>query len=188
LKVGKDNQIGGVSATDKYFVVGTSNFTQIFEKTSRKKVLDLQGHSSASFMFAHDDKYILTASNENFMNLFDTTLKSSTPIQILSLEDYPVSIDMKVNGELVDILAVTQKGNCFIWRIKKFGKKGLKSDGKIIKNGGVIITAKFNSENEISIATGSNLNPFFENIVEIFHELTFSRISLKMEKLFHSWN
>jgi WD40 repeat protein len=119
-------------------------------------------------MFAHDDKYILTASDENFIHLFDTTINTSNPIQILSLQDYPVSIDMKVKNKTVDILAVTQKGICFIWRIKKFGsKKGLKSDGKIIKNGGLIITAKFISDTEISIATGSNLNPFFEKIVKI---------------------
>ena len=105
------------------------------------------------------------------MNLFSVDKLSSkilNPIQILSLEDYPTCVDMKVKKDgTVDILALTHKGICLIWRLKKFGKKGLKSDGKIItKKGSLILSATFSKQNDsILIATGSNLNPFFEEIV-----------------------
>eukprot|EP01080_Neovahlkampfia_damariscottae_P002318 gene2318-2786_t len=167
LKIGKENQIGGVKSLEKYFVVGTSNFTTLFEKTSRKKTSELQGHSSEGFLFASSGDLILTAAKDNFMNLFslDSLSKKMNPIQILSLEDYPSCVDIRVKNGIVDVLALTHKGVCLLWRLTKFGKKGLKSDGKIIKEKGLILSAKFSKDkNTILIATGSNLNPFFEEI------------------------
>lgn len=92
---------------------------------------------------------------------------------VLSLEDNPICIDIRNSGGenvQIDILAVTQGGKVYIWRIENIEKKGKKPQTKIVAKNGVILSAKFDPNNPNTVVTvaGTPLHPVFERVVSYY--------------------
>jgi hypothetical protein len=170
-------EMTGISSDGgKYFAVGYVGSTRLYETNSLQEASVLQSHSTlgAKHLQILQDQYVLTSSHDDrYINMYDITKETKDAIRkpqsVISVESNVVTTDVTIHQSTIHLLVVTQNGNLYMYDInpkKKTHKPSfvVKSADNSTSGGlGSILTAKFD-QNDLVIASGSRLTPFFTRV------------------------
>lgn len=213
-----------VDPTSKYLTSSSKTIT-IWDLETRTKLKNLTGHSNDIFsmLFLNNslpNLFLSAAQNDRVLNMWSTTIEnnSNAAVSSFTINDGPVYIDLACiinnsenNEQTVLILAVTTKGNLFIYKhiavykcmsnSNKKMKKPVKASHQISMQTnenniplpilGAFVTNSFNerldtfnadSELSLYIVYGSHVNPIIEKLK--LSELNENKISLKRDDPF----
>lgn len=180
LDHGKSNITSLKVIKEKYIMIGTRGIVQVFEFSTKQKLFSLQANDVKLFGFS--EEYILTCSNDNFLNLFKIDKSSKlSPIQVISVQDDIHSLDMIKMEDTLDIVTVTNKGLCQVWKISNIGEKGSKPVSTITRKNGLILSAIFRDSNAVFTCSGSFLHPTFENTLYISDDNVIEKIIINKD-------
>ena len=103
-------------------IVTASTAIKVWDVSTRTSTRKLRGHAAAvvCMTYSPDHKYLISASRDRFILVWETAGDSSDPLLTLTLDASPVQLSMRQHtdddDDKAELLAVSDAGAAAIWR------------------------------------------------------------------------